>query len=125
VAYTEALASAIPQLSADSQLKARDALAERLMRMNAATLRARLRDTNPELRAAAARACAGKEDLEQVPLLIQLLEDKETMVVRAARSALRHLARGKDYGPVDDSNPADRGKAIDEWKKWWAAQRPR
>jgi hypothetical protein len=122
VAYTEALASAIPRLPASSQGKARDALAERFMRMNLATLRARLRDNDAELRIAAARACAGKDDTVYVPDLIALLDDREPAVIRAARSALKHLSRGKDFGPADETNPADRTKAMDEWKRWWKSR---
>ncbi len=61
VAYTQALVSAIPQLPVMSKGKARDALAERLMRMTATTLRERLRDKDPEMRVAAARAAPARK----------------------------------------------------------------
>ncbi|HEV3204044.1 MAG TPA: HEAT repeat domain-containing protein [Gemmataceae bacterium] len=93
-AYTKALALAIPQLSVDSQPKARDALAQRLMRMSAGTLRDKLKDEDPEIRYAAARACASKEDSQHIPDLIGLLEDRESPVVRAARAGLKHLSGG-------------------------------
>jgi hypothetical protein len=124
-AYTQALATAIPQLPAATQGKARDALAERLMRMTAATLRDKLKDDDAEIRVAAARACAGKEDLSHVPDLIPLLEDPQLRVVRAARTALKYLAKGKDFGPAADATPAERAKAMAEWKKWWKNQKSR
>jgi hypothetical protein len=122
VAYTQALATAIPKLPANSQAKARDALAERLMRMTGATLRDRLKDDDPEIRVAAARACAGKEDVSHVPDLIAALEDPEARVTRAAHTALKYLANGKDFGPTPGATPAERRRAIAEWKKWWKNQ---
>jgi hypothetical protein len=123
VAHTEALSSAIGRLPAIDQAKARDALAERLMRMNAMTLRERLKDANAEMRVAAARACAGKDDTAYVPDLIGLLQDREPMVVRAARSALKLLSKGKDFGPAEDAPPAERARAIEQWNKWWTDSR--
>jgi hypothetical protein len=125
VAYTQAIATAIPKLPANTQGKARDALAERLMRMTAATLRDRLKDDDPEMRVAAARACAGKDDRGHIPDLIGLLDDPEPRVVRAARTALKYLANGKDFGPDAEATPAQRTRAIDDWKKWWRDQKPR
>jgi len=122
VAYTQALATAIPNLSASIQGKARDALAERLMRMTATSLRDRMKDDDAEMRIAAARACAGKEDTSHVPDLIALLEDPQPRVVRAARSALKYLANGKDFGPAAGATSAERMKAIMEWKNWWKNQ---
>jgi hypothetical protein len=125
VAYTQAIATAIPKLPANTQGKARDALAERLMRMTAATLRERLKDDDPEMRIAAARACAGKDELCHVPDLIAMLDDSQPRVARAARTALKYLANGKDFGPSLEATPAQRAKAIEEWMKWWKAQMPR
>src|SRR5262249_40220666 len=67
VEYTDALARVIPQLSGEVQQSARDVLSQRLARMTAATLRSRLRDSNAELRRAAALACAMKEDKDFIP----------------------------------------------------------
>src|SRR5262249_30281143 len=71
VLHTEAWAMAIPQLSGPSKTKARDALAERIARMTAATLVDKLRDDNLEIRRAAALACAMKEEKKLIPNLIQ------------------------------------------------------
>jgi hypothetical protein len=92
VVHTEALGSAIPKLTGTTKTKARDALAERLSRMSAATLRDKLGDENPEVRRAAALACALKEDQQHVNDLIRLINDPEPAVSRAARAALKALA---------------------------------
>jgi hypothetical protein len=107
-AYTDALAHAIHRLEGDAKGKARDALADRLARMTAATLKDKLQDEDPEIRRAAALACAMKEDRANVPRLIELLEDPEPAASRAAHAALKSLA-GRDLGP----QPAP-------WKDWWA-----
>src|SRR5439155_6287306 len=59
--YTRALALSIPHLEADRRKEAREALAERLTRMSADTLRAMLKSGDAEVRRAAALACAMKE----------------------------------------------------------------
>ncbi len=122
VAYTQALADAIPRLSAPVQAKARDALAERLSRMTAGTLRARLKDEDREIRRAAALACAMKEDRDQVSALIDLLEDPQPTVVHAAHAALKSLT-GKDFGPPAGATRDERSKAAASWKKWWERQK--
>jgi hypothetical protein len=58
--YTEAIAEAIPRLKGDLQEKARDALVRRLARLPAEALRAKLQDTDAEIRLAAGRACLEK-----------------------------------------------------------------
>src|SRR5262249_40686681 len=98
---------------------ARDALADRLTRMTANTLREKLRDEDVEVRRAAALACAMKDDRAQVPALIELLEDREPLVVRAARAALKSLTE-QDFGPEADATRAERTKAVAAWKAWWA-----
>jgi hypothetical protein len=118
VAYTEALARALPRLTGETQKLARDALAERLARMTPATLRARLGDADAEMRRAAALACGLKEDKSLVPDLIARLSDDDAKVGRAARVALRHVT-GEDFGPDIEATPAERGRAIDAWKAWW------
>jgi hypothetical protein len=119
--YTQALAGAIPRLKGDNKSKARDALAERLTRMTADTLRAQLKDDDPEIRRAAALACAMKDDKSHVPDLIPLLDDAEPLVGRAAHAALKSLSN-QDYGPAKDAPSKDRAQAIDAWKDWWAKQ---
>jgi hypothetical protein len=120
-AYTLALAGAIPRLSAGSKTKARNALAERFTRMTAVTLRAELKDDEPEIRRAASLACAMKDDKSHIPDLIPLLDDSEPLVAHAAHAALKSLAN-QDFGPAKDASAKDRAQAIEAWKGWWAKQ---
>lgn len=116
-AYTKALASAISRLNGDPKNKARDALAERLARMNAATLRDKLQDEDSEIRRAAALACAMKEDKQFLADLIVLLRDRQSTVVRAAHAALKALT-GQDFGPAADASPDAIRKAVSAWEGW-------
>ncbi len=120
--YTQALAAAIPKLEGDTLKKARNALAERLSRMTSDTLAGKLEDDAPEVRRAAALAVAMKEDHSQAYKLIELLSDPEATVARAAHAALKELTK-EDYGPAKDASREERGKAIQNWKAWWARQR--
>jgi HEAT repeat protein len=121
VMHTEALALAIPRLNEEVRSKARDALAERLTRMTARTLRDKFADEDAEVRAAAARACARKGAREQVPDLLRLLEDPEVAVIQAARSALKELT-GEDFGPARDANRSERLLSEAAWYGWWHKQ---
>jgi hypothetical protein len=116
--HTQALLTAIPKLDGEIKKKAREALAERMARMTAATLEVRMKDDDPEMRRAAALACAMKEEMEHVPRLIELLDDSEMAVSRAAYAALKSLSN-KDFGPTKDADRAERDKAIAAWKAWW------
>jgi hypothetical protein len=118
-AYTDALAAAVPRLTGDARTQARDALAERLGRMAAATLHDKCRDANPEVRRAAALACASKNNRTFVPDLIRLLGDPEARVWRAARVALKSLT-SEDFGPAEDANLQARYDAVTRWRNWWA-----
>jgi hypothetical protein len=119
--YSDALADAIPKLSGEMKTKARDALAERMSRMTAGTLKDKLRDDDLEIRRAAALAVAMKEEKSLVPRLIELLDDSEQPVARAAHAALRNLT-GQDFGPAADAGRDERAQAIAAWKDWWAKQ---
>jgi hypothetical protein len=121
VAYTEALAGAIPHLSGETKMKARDALAERLARMTPNTLTDYLKDDEAEIRRAAALACALKESKAHVPQLIDMLRETDPAVERAVVAALKDLT-GQNFGPPADATPEQRDKAIAAWKGWWAKQ---
>jgi hypothetical protein len=122
LAYTQALASAIPHLKGEAKNKARDALAERLARMTSSTLRDKFGDEDLEIRRAAAVAGYMKDDKSFVPDLIKLLGDDEPPVARAAHAALKKLT-GEDFGPSVDASRAERTQAIADWKAWWAKQK--
>jgi hypothetical protein len=117
--YTDALAHAIHRLDGAVKSRARDALADRLTRMKAATLEDKLRDDDGEVRRAAALACAMKEEKAHVPHLIELLQDQEPDVALAAHAALKSLT-GQDFGPEAGAAPADVARAAAAWKGWWA-----
>jgi hypothetical protein len=105
--YTQALALAIPQLSGQIKTEARDKLADRLADMTDATLRDKLDDPDSEIRRAAALACALKNEKQFVPKLIDMLEDRQSSVGRAARAALQKLTR------------QNLGMEAAEWRQWW------
>jgi hypothetical protein len=106
VEYTWALARAIPRLSGPQQEVARLALVNRLAKLPAPQLRQQLGDRNLEVRRAAVRACADKDDRSLVEDLIGLLDDDGTAHV--AREALKKLT-GQDL--------PDAGS----WHKWWGS----
>jgi hypothetical protein len=117
-AYTDALAHAIPRLEGEARGKARDALADRMARMTAATLKDKLNDDDPEVRRAAALASAIKDEKGHVPRLIEMLEDPEEVVPPAAHAALKSLTR-QDFGPAKGASRADVAGAVAAWKEWW------
>ena len=119
--YTEALAMSAAKLTGDSQSEARDALARRLMRMTATTLKGMLKDENLEIRRAAAEACGLKGDKQLIADLIDRLSDESSAIVYAARVSLRKLSE-KDFGPEADASIEDKNKAISAWKEWWKTQ---
>ena len=119
--FTKALVLGIGQLDGPRKSEAREALAERLTRMTADTLREMLRNDEPELRRAAALACAMKDDKDHVPDLIDRLTD-EDVVARAAKAGLKSLT-GQDFGPEPDATAERRKAAAEAWRAWWAKQK--
>jgi hypothetical protein len=119
--YSIAFAEAIGQLSGESRREAREALAERLSRLVSTNLLAYMRNENPELRRAAALACALKEDKTPIGQLIDLLEDQEISVQRAAYAALKNLT-AQDFGPSRDASKAEHAKSVAAWRAWWKKQ---
>ncbi len=118
--YTAALVKAIPRLNDERRAQAREALAERLTRMTAKSLRVMLGDAESELRRAAALACAMKDDKAHVPDLIDRVIDPSDAVVQAARAGLKSLT-GQDFGPPAGSDDEARKKAASAWNKWYLA----
>jgi hypothetical protein len=106
VAYTDALAAAIPRLPAEAQKKAREALAARLTRMTPKTMRRKLADDDTEVRRAAVEACQRLGEREFVPDLAGLLDDGEPAIARAAGQALRSVT-GREFA------------TLGEWREWW------
>jgi HEAT repeat protein len=116
VEFTDALANAIPGLKDEVYKRARTALAERLSRMTANTLREKLAEPDPEVRRAAVIACASRGFVELAPEIISLLEGKNPDVASAAWVALKELS-GKDFGPVSTSR--QQAEAARRYREWW------
>jgi hypothetical protein len=116
-AFTQALVAAAGRLDGDRRGAVREALAERLTRMTAATLREMAKNDETELRRAAVLAMAMKDDKDHLPDLVAALADGEEAVVRAARAGLKSLT-GEDFGPAPDATPAQRAAAIRAWADW-------
>jgi HEAT repeats len=112
----------VNRLDGDRLKSARQALADRLTRMTADTLRAMAKSDEPELRRATAIAMAQKDDKVFVPDLIAAIIDDEEVVVRAARAALKSLT-GQDFGPRSNADIGERKIARDIWKNWWDKQK--
>jgi len=117
VVYSLALANALHQMTGPDKNQVRDALAQRLTRMTAETLRDKLKDGDSEIRRAAALACAMKADRHTIPALIAILEDRDEGVARAAHAALKDLT-GQDFGPAAYSREL-KTKAAAKWNAWW------
>jgi hypothetical protein len=109
LAYTLALAGAIPALRGDMQETARQYLADRLSRMTAETLRDKFGDDDPEVRRAAVLACTRKGKRELVPDLIALLEGDEPVTTRLAEAGLKELT-GRSF------------EAPAAWQAWWQGE---
>jgi hypothetical protein len=119
--YTSAIVRAIPLLDAPRRKEAREALAERLTRMTASTLRKMLNDPNPELRRGAVLACGMKDDLDHVVDLIERITDSSDLVVRATRASLKSLTN-QDFGPPSGASDDAKDQAKEAWAKWLREQ---
>ncbi len=83
------------------------------------------RDPSPQARIAAVHALGAGRDLDAVPLLVEALDDPDPGVMRAARDALRRLARRPaGFGLSDAPTAAERAAAVRQWKAWYRAVRP-
>lgn len=120
-AYTQALLLAIHQGDDSKKGMVRQALAERLTRLSAETLRQYLQANDPELRRAAALAIAMKDDRLLIPDLITALLDEEELVVRAARAGLKSLS-GQDFGPQPGADALTKAAAANAWLEWFRKQ---
>ncbi|WP_439621858.1 HEAT repeat domain-containing protein [Gemmata sp.] len=119
---TQALVGAVARLDGDRRREAREALAERLTRMNAETLRAMAKNEESELRRAAVLAMAMKDDKAHLPDLVAALLDDEDLVVRAARAGLRSLT-GQDFGPAPNATAGEKKLVVQSWQDWTGKQK--
>lgn len=121
--YTLCLLAAMPHLDTPRQAQARDALAERLVRMTPETLTKMIEDRDPELRRAAVLAAAMRDDRQFAPAIIDRVTDIDDGVTRAARAALKALSDGQDFGPPTGASDDVKRKAADDWRFWYARER--
>ncbi|MDY3557211.1 HEAT repeat domain-containing protein [Gemmata sp. JC717] len=119
---TRALVLAATHSAGDRKAAAREALTERLCRMNAATLRTMLKANEPELRRSAALACAMKDDKDHIPDLIAAITDADDAVTRAAKAGLKSLT-GKDFGPPAVPTAEQKTAAATAWREWYVKEK--
>ncbi|MBN9521354.1 HEAT repeat domain-containing protein [bacterium] len=120
--HTTGLVATIHRLDGDKKRAARDALADRLSRMNAETLRGMMTNSDAELRRGAVLAAAMRDDKAHVPDLIERITDADELVVRAARAGLRSLTE-QDFGPQPGATQTERTQAAAAWRNWWVRQK--
>ncbi len=120
--WSRALALVCAKTDGDKRKQAREALAERLTRMTAGTLKTMLNDADAELRRGACLAVAMKEAKPLVPDLIDRLADASDPVGRAARAALKSLS-GVDFGPPPGADDDAKLAAAAAWRAWHEAQK--
>jgi HEAT repeat protein len=113
--------AAVGRLEGDKRREVRAALAERLTRMNAETLRAMMKSEESELRRGAVLAMAMKDDKGHIPDLINAMMDEEDFVVRAARAGLLSLT-GEDFGPRPNATADEKALTLKNWQEWFAKQ---
>lgn len=123
IVHTQALVTAVGRLDGDKRKLAREALAERLTRMTAKSLREMAKVEDAEWRRAALLAMAMKDDKGHIPDLIAAIEDEEDIVVRAARAGLRSLTGGEDFGPGATSTAGEKAIAAARWREWLDKQK--
>ena len=84
-----------------------------------------LSNPNPLMRQKAIEGLVETHDMDNVPLLILALGDKDQAVVIAARDGLRRLTlRFQGFGLPDDSTADERRIAMERWKEWYLSVRP-
>jgi hypothetical protein len=114
--YTEALAGAVATVSDDVKPIARGLLATRLVRMKDQTLRAKLKDRDAEVRAAAALAIGYKGS----PLYEELaaaMRDRDALVAANAHDVLVKML-GEDQGPPEGASGIEWFEASKRWEDW-------
>ncbi len=118
--WTRGLVLAIGKLDGDKRHQAREALAERLVRMTPRSLREMLKDPEIELRRAACLACGMRDERAFAPAVIERLTDPSDYVARAARASLKSLSGNTvDFGPASGADQEAKVKAATQWAQWF------
>lgn len=120
--WSRALALVCAKTDGEKRKQAREALADRLVRMTTATLKSMLNDEDGELRRAACLAVAMKEERALIPDVIDRVADASDPVGRAARAALKSLS-GVDFGPPAGADDDAKLAATAAWRAWYEARK--
>jgi hypothetical protein len=112
--YTDALAHAIARVPDPVKPAARGMLGQRLARMSEETLRAKLKDPDDEIRAAAASA-VGYRGLPLYRELAAALRDRSPLVATTAHDVLVKLL-GEDLGPPPNATGVQWFEASKAWE---------
>jgi hypothetical protein len=63
--------------------------------------------------------------VNHAPILIFALTDPDKRVVREARDGLRSISRNfEGFGPPDNFDKDEQGRAVERWKAWYQTIRP-
>ncbi len=117
-----ALAVAATNSDPDVKQLARVLIERNLTRQPMDVVKEKLKDTNAEIRAAAARV-AGLKWPGLFSSTIELLDDGVADVREEAHRALIRLSKGQDFGPDKDAKPEEQSQAKDKWREWLAKQK--
>lgn len=73
----------------------------------------------------AVRALGKLRNVDHAPTLIFALTDPDKRVVREARDGLRSISRNfEGFGPPDNFDKDEQGRAVERWKAWYRTIRP-
>jgi hypothetical protein len=120
----ETLALAAAKPDKEIQPFARSLLVRHLYRQSTKSLKERLQDERPEVRAAAVAAVT----VRKLPWgfeLINMLEDSDSQVRQSVRKGLVQLAGGRDFGPDTAASAGERAAAVSRWREWWSMRKTR
>ncbi|MBN2296740.1 MAG: HEAT repeat domain-containing protein [Pirellulales bacterium] len=88
-------------------------------------LRALVSDPSPDNRIAAVKALGRSGNLENAPILILALDDKDSGVVLEARDGLRRMSRKiGGFGLPDKYTPSQHSQAVKKWRAWYKELQP-
>lgn len=108
---------AMEGMSLDDDLTQRTSQLERLRKL--------VSNEDWRARRVAVRTLATARELDNVPILIYALTDKDSEVPMYARDGLRFISRKfKGFGMPDRATPGQKQAAADKWKKWYLSIRP-
>lgn len=79
-----------------------------------------LHDPNPSVRSKAVGEVARRSSLEDVPAVIELLDDEDAAVRMMAGRTLEEIT-GRDGGYLPYASPPELRAQVVAWRAWWAA----